>query len=162
VRRRLLDLCLLAYPRLTLERDREYLRDLALELAAQQGLLRQAWSLLRGGVRERIEATRRRRGGPGAWARRAAIGSLALAALFAGAGLFVADQGGAETRHEVEVLTCVTDEAGARDCTDVNAATARRTRAGWECTTRRLAHGGLVEITSTCTREGELVARVAP
>jgi hypothetical protein len=31
--RRLLDLCLLAYPRARRERDRAYLRDLALDLA---------------------------------------------------------------------------------------------------------------------------------
>ena len=161
MRRRLLGLCLLAYPCASLERDREYLRDLALDLAATEGLLRQAWSLVGGGLRERIEATRRRRGA-GAWARRAAIGSLAIAALFAGAGMFVTDQGGAQKSHEVEVLTCVTDEANPRACADLNAATARRAQAGWDCTTRRRAHGGQFEIGSTCTRGDELVAWRAP
>jgi hypothetical protein len=161
VRRHLLDLCLLAYPRVSRARDREYLRDLALDLAATQGLLRQAWSLVGGGLRERIEVTRRRRGA-GAWARRAAVGSLAIAALYAGAGLFLADPGGAEKGREVEVLACVTDEANPRACADVNTATARRAQAGWDCTTRRRAHDGQLEIASTCTRGGELVAWRAP
>lgn len=57
--RRLLDLCLLAYPRARRERDREYLRDLALDLADRRhGLARQALSLLLGGFRARIEASR--------------------------------------------------------------------------------------------------------
>jgi hypothetical protein len=161
VKRRLLDLCLLAYPRVSLERDREYLRDLALDLAPTQGLLRQAWSLVGGGLRERIETTRRQRGA-GAWARRAGIGSLAVAALFAGVSLFATDQGSAEKRHEVEVLACVTDEVNSRACADVNAATARRAQAGWDCTTRRRAHGGQLEVASTCTRGSELVAWRAP
>ena len=48
MRRRLLDLCLLAYPRASRQRDSDYLRDLALDLAERQGLARQAVSLLSG------------------------------------------------------------------------------------------------------------------
>jgi hypothetical protein len=56
--RRLLDLCLLAHPRARRERDRVYLRDLALELAERDGLGRRALSLLRGRLRVRIAAVR--------------------------------------------------------------------------------------------------------
>ena len=56
MRRRLLELCLLAYPRARRDRDGDYLRDLALELAETYGLRRQVLSLLRGGLGARIEA----------------------------------------------------------------------------------------------------------
>jgi hypothetical protein len=59
MRRRLLDLCLLAYPRASRRRDRDYLRDLALELAERHGFARQAVSLLLGGARERTGRARR-------------------------------------------------------------------------------------------------------
>lgn len=72
--RRLLDLCLLAYPRARRERDRDYLRDLALDLAEGQGLMRQAGSLLLGGLRERVASL-------GRWAWRAGAASLVVVAL---------------------------------------------------------------------------------
>jgi hypothetical protein len=59
MRRRLLHLCLLAYPRASRRLDGDYLRDLALELAEHQGFARQAGSFLIGGVRERGDCTRR-------------------------------------------------------------------------------------------------------
>ena len=46
--RRLLELCLVAYPRARRERDREFLRDLALDLGGTHGLTRQAVSLAAG------------------------------------------------------------------------------------------------------------------
>ncbi len=59
--RRLLDLCLLACPRARRDRDRAYLRDLALDLAeGRHGLARQALSLLLAGLGERIRTGRRR------------------------------------------------------------------------------------------------------
>ena len=44
--RRLLDLCLLAYRRARRERDRDYLRDLALDFAETHSLAHEALSLL--------------------------------------------------------------------------------------------------------------------
>jgi hypothetical protein len=82
MRRRLLELCLLAYPRARRERDRDYLRDLSFDLAETDGLGRQAISLLFGGIKERIEGRRRRAGTRmGTWALRAAVASLVLAAV---------------------------------------------------------------------------------
>jgi CubicO group peptidase (beta-lactamase class C family) len=87
--RRLLELCLLAYPRPRRESDREYLRDLALELAENYGLARQALSLLRGGLSERLEAWGSRRGPePFTRMKRLGLGSLVLAVVgFTAAGL---------------------------------------------------------------------------
>jgi hypothetical protein len=80
--RRLLELCLLAYPRARRERDRAYLRDLALDLAESDGLARQALSLLLGGLKDRIAASRRAGGvRVGTWIRRAVVASVVLAAL---------------------------------------------------------------------------------
>ena len=74
--RRLLDLCLLAYPRARRDSDRAYLRDLALDLAeGSHGLARQALSLLLGGLSDRIQAGRK------TWIRRALVASCVLAAL---------------------------------------------------------------------------------
>lgn len=93
--RRLLDLCLLAYPRARRDRDRAYLRDLALDLAeGRHGLARQALSLLLGGLRERIGAGRRR----------VLVVSCVLAvAVLAASGLAAA----MERTHEVEEITCL-------------------------------------------------------
>lgn len=54
MRMKLLDLCLLAYSRARRERDGELLRSLAAELADEHGIAREAWGLLRGGVRARL------------------------------------------------------------------------------------------------------------
>lgn len=89
--RRLLGLCLLAYPRDRRERDRDFLHDLALELGATQGLARQALSLLLGGLRQRIADHRRR-------ASRAAVACLALVALTLAASALT----GIGNDHEVE------------------------------------------------------------
>src|SRR5687767_483721 len=103
MRARLLDLCLLAYPRACRARDRDFLRDLALDLAETQGSLRQAWSLLGGGVRERIELRRRQpSAGPGLWVKCIVVASVVLAALAVTAnGLIVSDRDG-----EVEQFAC--------------------------------------------------------
>jgi hypothetical protein len=98
MRRRLLDLCLRAYPRARRERDRAYLRDLALDLAERDGVARQALSLLIGGLRDRVRA--------GAWIRRVVVASFVLAAL-AAAALGVAGTRGGERIHEVEEISCV-------------------------------------------------------
>lgn len=72
MRRLLLTLCLRAYPPAGRERDRNYLLDLALELSETYGVRRQAMSLVRGGIGERLASRRLRRGagarcGSGAW-----------------------------------------------------------------------------------------------
>jgi hypothetical protein len=102
--RRLLDLCLLAYPRARREKDRAYLRDLALDLAESHGLARQALSLLLGGLRDRIAATRKAGGvRVGPWIRRALVATFVLAALaLAASELAGTTESDVERIHEVE------------------------------------------------------------
>jgi uncharacterized protein YcfJ len=121
MRRRLLEICLLAYPRELRERDRDHLRDLALDLAASNGTAREALGLIRGGL-----VARRRHGGR---ARRAVIAVGAVTGL--GLALLTwsaAAQGG---RVEEDRFTC----AGA--CAEVEAEVASRVRDGWSCSERR-------------------------
>jgi hypothetical protein len=103
MRRRLLELCLLAYPRAVRRRDAVYLRDLALDLGASHGTGRQAGSLLIGGMRERIV-----RGRP---ARLIPAGA-ALAALTIGALALVASD---SDNHDVDRYAC----GGHSQCTQV-------------------------------------------
>jgi hypothetical protein len=128
MRRRLLDLCLLAYPRACRRRDRDYLRDLALELAERQGLARQARSLLLGGVRERAGGARRRR-------RRIGAASLAGLALAFGA---LAVSAGARGTHEVDRFACAASTAGGGSgcAAQARSLVSSRERAGWRCTPR--------------------------
>jgi hypothetical protein len=86
---RLFDLCLLAYPRQQRERDAAHLRDLASELAASNGVAREALGLLRGGLAVRRRDRRHRR-----------VAAVVVAAL-AVAGLGVAATGDAHVRVEV-------------------------------------------------------------
>jgi hypothetical protein len=125
MRRRLLDLCLLAYPRVTRRRDRDYLRDLALELAGRQGLARQAASLLLGGVRERAAGTGQR-------SRRMAAVSLAGLALACGA-LAVSTSG--QGNHEVNRFACADTASGGRAgcAAQARSLVSWRERAGWRC-----------------------------
>jgi hypothetical protein len=106
MRRRLLDLCLWAYPRARREQDRAYLRDLALDLAESHGLGRQALSLLLGGLRDRIAAGRKAVGvRAGTWIRRAVVASFVLAALALAANeLAGTTESDVERIHEVEHL----------------------------------------------------------
>lgn len=138
--RRLMELCLLAYPAARRERDREYMRDLALELAERDGLARQAGSLLLGGLKERIEA-RRLRGGPsvGTWARRALAACAVLAVVALASGELAGAPGRDGASHETEAYACVevgTSSAGA-DCAEVRNVAAARERDGWDCTTSK-------------------------
>ena len=56
---RLIDLCLRSYPRTLVKRERDYLRDLALEMAGDKGgSARQGLSLLRGGIVQRFRSMR--------------------------------------------------------------------------------------------------------
>ena len=161
--RRLLALCVLAYPRATRERDRDYLSDLGLDLAESQGFARQAWSLLGGGVKERIAIRRRRRPRRLTWAGRAVAAGLALTALAVAAGGLVGTATGAQ---EVEQFACVEADssatsqlppAGDAGC----AATARlvtaREQDGWDCTARVDAAGGRQTTTWDCVLESEAV-----
>jgi hypothetical protein len=102
--RRLLELCLLAYPRARRERDRAYLRDVALDLAESHGLARQALSLLLGGLRDRIAASRKAGGvRVGTWIRRAVVASFVIAALGLAANeLAGTTESDRERIHEVE------------------------------------------------------------
>ena len=104
--RRLLALCLLAYPRGRRTKDGAYLLDLALELSETYGVGRQALSLLRGGLAERV----RRR------PRRGALlvgGVVATGLVLFGGGLASGASGG----MDVEVYSCsATTGGGAAEC----------------------------------------------
>jgi hypothetical protein len=149
VRGRVLDLCLLAYPRARRERDRDYLRDLALELAETQGLLRQASSLLGGGLRERIES--RRRTSLAGLAMRIAVASSVLAALgFASYGLIVSKDGVGVATAEVERFVC--ESTPIEGCEQTDTLVDAREQAGWACSTRRQVRSGRQTVTWRCTR----------
>ena len=122
--RRLVGLCLLAYPRAVRARDGEHLRGLAAELAADHGILREAFGLVRGGLAERRRQSRTRRAV-------VAVGAATFVALTALTWTATA-QGG---RVEEEVFTC-----SAR-CADAEAEVASRVVDGWSCTERRQPAG---------------------
>jgi hypothetical protein len=161
MRRRLLDLCLLAYPRARRKADRDYLRDLALDFAETQGLLRQAWSLLSGGLAERIEVRRRRPGvSLGGWVNRVVGASFVLAAFAVAAhGPIVAEGGDSE----VERFVCQNAEDppskrnpgptnGGTGCAGTQRLIAGRERAGWDCTTRKHTRSDAQTTSWRCTR----------
>jgi hypothetical protein len=171
MRERLLDLCLLAYPRARRAADHDFLRDLALDLAETQGFPRQAWSLLGGGLRERIELRRRGRRPPviaGGWAKRIVVGSSVLAALaFAATGLIAPGGGGGVS--EVERFVCQYTDGPPSEprgvpsnrrsgCRETERLIAARERAGWDCTTRLYARSGGRTTTWSCTRASNVVA----
>jgi hypothetical protein len=120
MRRRLLELCLLAYPRAVRHSDREQLRDLALDLAEHHGTMREAWALLRGGLAVRARRLRTRRVA-------VAVGAATAVAL-----TFLtwsaAAQGG---RVEEDRFTCV------GECAITEAEVDDRVRDGWTCTEHR-------------------------
>lgn len=115
---RLIDLCLLAYPRAVRASDRDHLRDLAVDLATVHGPAREALGLLRGGLAER-------------WRRRGATARV-LAGVAAAAGLLVVLLGGVATaggaRVEDDRFACV-----AGQCRATEAEVDARTRDGWTC-----------------------------
>ncbi len=120
MRRRLLDLCLLAYPRAVRDRDREHLRDLALDLAESHGTTREAFGLLRGGMAERVRHGR---------TRRAVLVVVAATAVALG---FLTWSAAAQSGSvEEDRFSCV----GA--CADTEAEVDRRVRDGWTCTEQR-------------------------
>ena len=163
MRRRLLDLCVLAYPRVRRGRDREYMRDLALELGETYGLWRQAVSLMRGGIGERIARHRVRRGtSPSVSMRRVVIGCFVLAAVgFAASGLIAIVPGDVE-RAEADRFACVDIrhsrsqryrhvDAASECAQTAERLVAARLREGWDCALRRRARDGHREIAWRCT-----------
>lgn len=163
MRRHLLDLCVLGYPRARRERDRDYLRDLALDLAETHGLTRQALSLLLGGLNDRIELLRQRGGTrSGTWVRRALVASLVLATLAVAAIGLIGTEGSASERvHEFEQFVCMnTDHPpsrsresrvdGASGCGETRRLVAARKREGWDCTRRRRMRQGPRSATWEC------------
>ncbi|HWM75751.1 MAG TPA: hypothetical protein VNQ53_18525 [Nocardioides sp.] len=99
------------------DRDREHLRDLALDLADTHGAVREAFGLLRGGMAERS-----RRG----LTRRAVV---AVGAATAVALTFLTWSAAAQSgRVEEDRFTCV----GA--CAETEAEVDSRVRDGWSCT----------------------------
>jgi hypothetical protein len=133
MRRRLLELCLLAYPREVRDRDRDHLRDLALDLAESHGTAREAFGLLRGGLAER----RRHRGR----ARRAVmVVGAATGLVLAFVSWSAAAQGG---RVEEDRFVCT------GGCAAAEAEVAARERDGWTCTERREA----AAVSWRCTRD---------
>ena len=132
MRRRVLELSLLAYPRQVRQRDGDHLRGLALELAGSHGSAREVFGLLRGGLAER-----RRRGRT----RRAVAGVVAVTALVLAALSWTATaQSG---RVEEDLFSC------AGQCADAEAAVESRVRDGWTCTEDREPDA----VTWRCTRE---------
>jgi hypothetical protein len=121
MRRRLLGLCLLAFPREVRERDRDQLRDLALDLAESHGTAREAFGLLRGGLAER-----RRRAGR---TRRALVTLGAVTGLILGSLTWAAAAEGG--RVEEDLFSC------AGECAEIEGEVATRVRDGWTCAERR-------------------------
>ena len=121
MRRRLLDLCLLAYPRGIRGRDRDHLLDLALDLAAEHGTACEAFGLLRGGLAERHRRGRR--------ARRAVLAMGAVTGLFLAFVTWSAAAQGGDV--EEDRFAC----SGA--CAAAEAEVAARERDGWSCTEKR-------------------------
>lgn len=120
MRGRLLELCLLAYPRAVRHSDREHLRDLALDLAESHGATREAFGLLRGGLAERARRWRTRRAA-------VAVGAATAVAL-----TFLTWSAAAQSGSvEEDRFTCV----GA--CADTEAEVDARVRDGWACTESR-------------------------
>ena len=96
MRERWLARCLLAYPKARRERDGDYLLDLALELGETSGLRRQALSLLRGGLLERVRGVRRRA---------VVVVGVGVAALLAVGGVAAADGGLVQVEVEIAAET---------------------------------------------------------
>jgi len=117
VRRRLLRTCLRAYPRDLRERDGPELSDLAEDLAADHGVVREAVGLVRGGWAERRGRADRRRRAPVALTA-ATVSVLALLTWSA-----AAEPG----RAEEDRFDCP------GDCDVVEREVADRIAGGWTC-----------------------------
>lgn len=118
MRRRLLELGLLAYPRAVRELDGDHLRGLALDLADDHGTARELLGLVRGGLGERRSQLGRAR---------SAMAALGAAVVLALAFLsWSATSAGA--RVEEDRFVC------AGECAETRAEVADRVDDGWTCT----------------------------
>ncbi len=127
--------CLLAYPKAHRERDGGYLLDLALELGERSGPRRQALSLLRGGLLERLRGVRR-----GA----VLVAAVGAASLLVVGGVAVADEGSVE----VEVQSCAATSNAGDACRAMDDWAADREGHGWRCD-RTTSRG---DVSWQCTR----------
>ncbi len=132
MRRRALEVALLAYPRQARLRDGEHLLGLALELADSHGSVREVFGLLRGGL-----AARRRHGRT----RRAVAAVVAGTAFVLAALTWTATaQGG---RVEEDLFSC------AAQCAATEAEVGSRIRDGWTCA----EHREPAAVSWRCTRD---------
>ncbi len=118
MRRRILRTCLLAYPRDLRERDGAELCDLAEDLAAEHGIVREAVGLVRGGWSERVRRWSPRRG-----ATVATVTTGAVVAVLTWSAAAAAQPG----RVEEDRFEC------AGDCALMEREVAQRTARGWTC-----------------------------
>lgn len=121
MRRRLLELGLLAYPRAVRELDGDHLRDLALELADDHGTGRELLGLVRGGLGERRRRMSRARSAM------AAVGATLALAL----GIVAWSAATAGAQVEEDRFACV------GECAETRAEVADRVEDGWTCTSHR-------------------------
>jgi hypothetical protein len=117
MRQRLLGWCVLTYPRERRRRDGVILRDLALDLGDSHGIAREAVSLVRAGLAERIASWSIRR--------RAVAVALVTGAIVAAA----LPAAGGQTQFDVEQYACARPA-----CDDVTSLVTERQHAGWQCT----------------------------
>ena len=155
MRRRLLDLCLLAYPRSCRKRDRDYLRDLAVQLSETYGWRPQAISLVRCGLRERVEVRRLRRGaGLSTWTKRVVVAGLVLASVTFAASSLTGHVAGAGERVEVDRFACADTKGGGADA---QSRVASRRRAGWDCAKREGRRGGQSRVWQCTLRQAFVI-----
>ena len=150
MRRRLIALCVLAYPRSCRRAEGEFLRDLTLDFAETNGFGRQLGSLVRGGFAERIRLRRPRTlaHSPRRMLTRAVAVAAGVAAIVAALALF----GSADT--DVEVHSCVeTRSSSDHGCADVRRLAADKERDGWECTARRQTVEARLMVDIECRRD---------
>lgn len=140
--RRMIEWCVLAYPRARRADDGRYLRDLALELGTSNGIWREALSLLAGGVRERWRIRRGR--GLRANARLAGGVLVTAALLVCGLAFF------GSTDTDIEAQSCVEGPAGS--CAGMEQLVKARESDGWECATRRHVVDGHSVLDVECRR----------
>ena len=135
MRRRVLALCVLAYPRSRRERDGDYLRDLALELAERHGVRREIASLLRNGLVERVRLSRR-----SARLRHGVVAGLVAGIVSTGLAVGVLGWPAVgEQRFEAEQFTCAATDG----CAETAAVVAAHVRDGWACRSSRDTREGL-------------------
>lgn len=132
MRHRVLRACLRAYPRDVRERDGRELRDLAEDLAADHGVVREALGLVRGGWAERW-----RRRSP----RRTTVALTAATASVIAVLTWSAAAAAEPTRVEEELFGC------AGECGSLEREVAHRIEDGWTCTDLRTT----ASVTWRCT-----------